>query len=127
MTPAVQAVGAVSVWADPVALEQIIHNLLMNAMQALERVPRGERALTLSLATAGEQGELRMCDSGRGITPDVMPRIFEPFFTTRDGGLGLGLSLCETLATRMNGALFAENLAMRGAVFTLRLPLAAAR
>jgi signal transduction histidine kinase len=57
----------------------------------------------------------------------VLPRIFEPFFTARDGGLGLGLSLCETLATRMNGALFAENLATRGAVFTLRLPLAAAR
>jgi signal transduction histidine kinase len=127
VTPAVQAVGAVSVRADPVALEQIIHNLLMNAMQALERVPRGERALTLSLATAGEQGELRVRDSGPGIAPDVLPRIFEPFFTTRDGGLGLGLSLCETLATRMNGSLFAENIATRGVVFTLRLPLAAAR
>jgi C4-dicarboxylate-specific signal transduction histidine kinase len=59
-TPVVQAAGAVNVQADPVALEQIIHNLLVNAMQALERVPRGERALTLSLATAGEQGE-RVC------------------------------------------------------------------
>lgn len=126
IVPAVQAAGAVPVLADPVALEQIIHNLLMNAMQALERVPRGERTLVLTLSTAGEHGELSVRDSGPGITPDVLPRIFEPFFSTRDGGLGLGLSLCETLATRMNGALAAANAAPRGAVFTLRLPRAAA-
>ena len=126
VTPVVQAQGAVPVRADPVALEQIIHNLLMNAMQALERVPHGERALTLTLAAHAGQGELVVQDSGPGIAADVLPRIFEPFFTTRDGGLGLGLSLCETLATRMNGALAAANHAVRGAVFTLRLPRAEA-
>ena len=46
-----------------------------------------------------------MTDSGPGIAPEVLPRIFEPFFTTRAGGLGLGLSLCETLATGMGGSL----------------------
>ena len=126
VTPAVQAAGAIHLMADPVALEQIIHNLLMNAMQALERVPREERTLTLMLTSNAGQGELRVQDSGPGIAADVLPRIFEPFFTTRDGGLGLGLSLCETLATRMNGALTAANYVPQGAVFTLRLPLAAA-
>ncbi len=126
IAPAVQAASAVHVLADPVALEQIIHNLLMNAMQALERVPRVERALSLPLTIAGEQVELSVRDSGPGIAPDVLPRIFEPFFSTREGGLGLGLSLCETLATRMNGSLTAANCATRGAVFTLRLPRAAA-
>ncbi len=122
--PEVQGAGAVSVLAEPVAVDQIIHNLLMNAMQALERVTRSERTLTLTLEVATAHGVLTICDSGPGIGADVMPRIFEPFFTTRDGGLGLGLSLCETLATGMNGTLSAANHALRGAEFTLRLPLA---
>lgn len=125
VVPAVQAAAAVHVQADPVALEQVIHNLLLNAMQALEHVPHGERALILSLNANDGQGVLSVRDSGPGINADVLPRIFEPFFTTREGGLGLGLSLCETLATRMNGSLSAANFAPRGAVFTLHLPLAA--
>jgi two-component system response regulator FixJ len=54
-------------------------------------------------------------DSGPGIAPDALPRLFEPFFTTRDGGLGLGLSLCETLATGMGGALSAGHATPRAA------------
>ncbi len=126
VTPLQLGAGALSVQADPVALEQIIHNLLMNAIQALERAPREERTLTLTLATSAGQAELQVQDSGLGLAADVLPHIFEPFFTTREGGLGLGLSLCETLATRMNGTLTAANHAPRGAVLTLRLPLATA-
>ena len=55
----------------------------------------------------------------------MLPRIFEPFFTTREHGLGLGLSLCETLAAGMGGRLGVQARAPRGAAFTLRLPLAA--
>ena len=65
-----------------------------------------------------------MADTGPGIAPEVLPRIFEPFFSTRDGGLGLGLSLCETLATNMGGSLTATPNEPRGAVFALTLPLA---
>jgi len=95
----------------------------MNAMQALERVPSGERKLILALSAAGGQGVFSVRDSGSGIAADVLPRIFEPFFTTRERGLGLGLSLCETLATRMNGTLTAANHAAGGAEFILRLPM----
>jgi C4-dicarboxylate-specific signal transduction histidine kinase len=56
----------------------------------------------------------------------VLPRLFEPFFSTREGGLGLGLSLCETLASGMGGSLSAANRPEGGAVFSLRLPLAEA-
>ena len=113
----------VTVLADPVALEQVIHNLLMNALQALEQVPARTRLLSLAVAP---DGRLTVQDSGPGIAADVLPRVFEPFFTTRADGLGLGLSLCETLATGMGGQLTVAAATPQGAVFTLALPLAAA-
>ena len=112
------------VMADPIALDQIIHNLLMNALQALDKVPAAERKLNLRLGSEGRVGVMTVTDTGPGIAPDVVPRIFEPFFTTREGGLGLGLSLCETLATGMGGGLAAAHNSPRGAVFRLTLPLA---
>lgn len=121
--PALQAAEAVRVHADPVAVDQIVHNLLMNALQAMEGVGASRRALTLSVSTAGGQGELAVADRGPGIAPEALPRLFEPFFSTREGGLGLGLPLCETLAHGMGGSLTAANRPDGGAVFTLRLPL----
>ena len=112
------------VLADPVALEQVIHNLLVNALQALDRVPALERQLTLHLGTDGERGILKISDTGPGIAADVLPKIFEPFYSTREGGLGLGLNLCETLAGSMGGSLAASHNTPRGAVFRLSLPLA---
>ena len=114
------------VWvlAEPVALEQIVHNLLMNALQALEEQPAGERRLRLSVGVEAGRGLLAVSDNGPGLSPETLPRVFEPFFSTREGGLGLGLSLSETLASGMGGALEAAPAEPRGARFTLRLPLA---
>ncbi len=109
--------------AEPIALEQIIHNLLMNALQALDKVPAAERQLSVKLHQEGEWGRLILEDSGLGIPADVLPHIFEPFFSTRQDGLGLGLSLCETLAIGMGGALTASNHVPHGAVFCLSLRL----
>ncbi|NML48425.1 two-component sensor histidine kinase [Ramlibacter sp. G-1-2-2] len=116
---------ALAVQAEPVALEQIIHNLLTNALQALDQVPPNERQLSVRLQSQAGQGELTVGDSGPGIAPELLPRIFEPFFTTRENGLGLGLSLCETLAANMGGHIGVQARSPRGAAFTLRLPLAA--
>ncbi len=140
LAPAVvAAVGgglATQVVADPVALQQIIHNLIMNALQALERVPAGERHIVLqvglrNVASDGNalawQGVLVVVDSGPGLTPEALPRLFEPFYSTRPGGLGLGLSLCETLALGMGGGLTAGHNKPRGARFELSLPLVVAR
>jgi signal transduction histidine kinase len=116
----------VRVRAEPVALEQIVHNLILNALQALERVPAHGRRLAVAIAVAGDgaAGRLTVSDNGPGIEPHALPRLFEPFFSTREGGLGLGLSLSETLAAGMGGSLGAANLSPRGACFTLLLPLA---
>ena len=116
--------AAPRVLADPVALEQVIHNLLMNALQALDRVPALERQLTVHLGTDGERGILKVSDTGPGIAADVLPHVFEPFYSTREGGLGLGLSLCETLVGSMGGSLAASHNIPCGAVFRLLLPLA---
>lgn len=109
--------------ADPVALDQIVHNLLLNALQAMDTPSVSRRQLAVSVGTEGAQGWLSVSDTGPGLPQDVLPRVFEPFFSTREGGLGLGLSLSESLAQGMGGRLMAENLPAGGAQFTLWLPL----
>jgi len=118
--------GDVEVLADPVALEQVIHNLATNALHALDQMDTNDRRLTLTISQTATHGELRVADNGPGIAPDVLPRLFEPFFSTRmDGlGLGLGLSVCESLVTHMDGRISAQNRSPRGAEFTVTLPLA---
>lgn len=113
--------------ADSVALEQIMHNLIGNAMQALDEVPEAERQLTLTVGAHNGLGVFSVGDSGSGISAEDLSRLFEPFFTTRRSGLGLGLglSLCESLAQRMQGTLTACNASPRGAEFRLSLHLAA--
>lgn len=107
--------------AEPVALEQILHNLVQNAAEAL-----GSRGghIRLRGEALGNRYWLTVSDDGPGIPPEVLPRLFQPFFTTREGGMGLGLSLSETLAHGMHGQLTAANLPTGGACFTLSLPLA---
>ena len=116
----------VEVLADPVALEQIIHNLATNALHALDQIDASERRLTFTLSQTATHGELRIADNGPGIAPDALPRLFEPFFSTRSdaGGLGLGLSVCESLVTNMDGYISAQNRSPRGAAFIVTLPLA---
>jgi C4-dicarboxylate-specific signal transduction histidine kinase len=112
------------VLADPVVLEQIIHNLLTNALQAMEKVAQQNRTLQLVLTHTATHGVLQVQDSGPGIPADALVKVFAPFFSTHEGGLGLGLSLCETLAVGMGARLSAANRTTQGAEFTLQIPLA---
>ncbi len=126
VAPLFSADDAVKVGADPVALEQIVHNLLMNALQALEQVPAAERTLELTVSRVKAGAQLVVRDSGPGLAPEDLPHLFEPFFSRREGGMGLGLSLCESLASGLGGSLKARQNEPRGAEFTLVLPQAAA-
>lgn len=121
-----QATGSQTLHAsgDSVALEQIVHNLLLNAVQAMSQQDTSTRRIDLDYGPAqdGRHCQIRICDNGPGIAAELLPRIFEPFFSTREHGLGLGLSLCETLAQEMGATLQAgagDN--GRGACFVLRL------
>jgi C4-dicarboxylate-specific signal transduction histidine kinase len=121
VAPRIDCEATLALQAEPVAFEQIVHNLISNALHALAEVPAGERTLVLQARAEGEDVVLAVRDSGPGIAPEVLPRLFEPFFSTRRGGLGLGLSLCETLAAGMGGSLVAAHAAPRGAEFRLTL------
>lgn len=116
--------------ADPVALQQILHNLLMNAAQALEQVPAAQRRIALHIERWGAaQLQLAVRDSGPGVAEADRDHVFEPFYSTRKSGLGLGLPLCESLAQAMGGSLVLAAAAPGdqlggGATFVLTLPIA---
>ena len=109
----------VKVLADPVRLEQIIINLLRNALDAMKG--QTERYLQISL-TAGEMATLTIQDNGPGI--ENLDEMFEPFFTTKKPGegVGLGLAISSSIAKDLDGRLFARNVSPRGAVFEFQLP-----
>ncbi|MBV7542277.1 ATP-binding protein [Acidovorax sp. sic0104] len=118
-----------AVLAEPVALQQIVHNLLMNALQALDQVPQPERRLALRLwMPDAAHVALSVRDHGPGVPPEARAHLFEPFYTTRTGGLGLGLTLCESLAQAMGASLVLapqpSSASERGAEFVLTLPAA---
>ncbi|MDE3736694.1 MULTISPECIES: sensor histidine kinase [Pseudomonas] len=110
---------------DRVALEQILHNLVQNAADALVGTP-ASRTIVVTGGVEGRYYVFSVSDNGPGIPAEALPRLFEPFYSTRPQGMGLGLALCETLAGAMDGRITASNLEPRGARFTLSLPLAGA-
>lgn len=122
VVPRVSVEEPVSIRVDAVAIDQILHNLLMNALQSLEQVPLGQRQLLVSLTSGKGRIQIRVADTGQGMTPETLQRLFQPFFSTRAGGLGLGLSLSATLAEGMGGSLTASAPASGGAEFVLTLP-----
>ena len=107
------------VLADPVQLEQVLVNLLGNALDAMEKQPR--RWIAIHCASASGMLHLSIRDNGPGIAAENLARIFDPFFTTRDAGLGLGLSISYRIAESMGGRLEAANHPEGGALFTLSL------
>jgi signal transduction histidine kinase len=115
-------------FAEPIAVEQILHNLIRNARDALAGAgtgagtSRGE--IRVSGARVGRHYRFSVVDNGPGVPEDALPRLFEPFFTTRARGLGLGLPLCDTLAQRQDGALTVRNRPSGGVEAVLSLPLA---
>ena len=110
--------------ADAVQVEQVLLNLLLNAMEAMKDTPVAFRRLVVRSARKnGDSVEASVEDSGHGIPPEKLGRIFDSFFTTKEGGMGLGLALARSIAEAHGGYLFAENNASTGAIFHLILPV----
>jgi two-component system C4-dicarboxylate transport sensor histidine kinase DctB len=113
-----------TVRCDPNRLEQILINLLSNAIDAVTQAPRPE--IYVSVSRHEDRAMICVRDNGAGIPEEVMPRLFEPFFTTKEAGsgLGLGLAISSELAREMNGTITAHNRSQGGAEFILVLPIA---
>ena len=86
-----------SITGDPVQLQQVLINLMMNAIDAMASTQPGNRVLCIRTSSSSELVEIVVSDRGGGITQAELPKLFEPFFTTKDQGLGLGLSICSTI------------------------------
>lgn len=107
------------VMADPVRLTQALLNLLINALQAVERKGRVE----VSAVVANGMVCVAVSDNGPGIPPEKLASIFDPYFTTKTEGSGLGLWIAQQIATAHGGNLQAQNGPAGGAILTMRLPL----
>jgi PAS domain S-box-containing protein len=111
------------VCGEKVRLEQVMLNLLLNAMDALKEVEQDKRSIRVAVALTGDgMVDISVTDSGPGIPADLMERIFESFFSTKSEGMGLGLALSRSIAESHGGRLFAENRPAGGACFHLILP-----
>jgi C4-dicarboxylate-specific signal transduction histidine kinase len=113
--------------ADRVQLQQVMVNLMINAMDAMADVPAADREMSVYTARIDKFAQITISDCGPGIPSESRKRIFEPFFTTKPQGMGMGLSIARTIIEAHHGQLSAENHAGGGAVFRVRLPIAAAR
>jgi signal transduction histidine kinase len=108
---------------DRVQFQQILINLLMNAMDAVASNPLGQRHVSLSLELRDAATLVIVSDNGHGIEPDKVESVFESFVSTKPNGIGLGLSIVRTLAEAHGGRVWSANRASSGASFFVELPL----
>jgi signal transduction histidine kinase len=119
--------GLPPVRADRVQVQQVILNLVLNAIEAMADPPATTRQLLVRSRHSGDhQAEVSVSDSGAGIAPDMLPRIFDAFVTAKAGGMGLGLSISRGIVEAHGGRLVAANPPQGGAQFQFTLPFAAA-
>ena len=113
----------VPVQGDRVQLQQVVVNLILNAVEAMSSDEKGARELSIRIEQGQADGGVlvQVRDSGPGIDPGNVERVFEPFYTTKIGGVGMGLSICRSIINGHGGWLWAEANEPRGAVFQFTL------
>jgi PAS domain S-box-containing protein len=115
--------GLPPIEGDRVQLQQVVLNLIVNAVQAMGTVAEGPRELFITTARAEPDGVLvAVKDSGPGLDPESLERLFDSFYTTKPGGLGMGLSICRSIIEAHGGRLWATANLPRGAIFHFTVP-----
>jgi C4-dicarboxylate-specific signal transduction histidine kinase len=110
---------------DRVQLQQVVLNLILNAVEAMSSMDARARELLISTEPTETNGAIvAVSDSGPGIDPDRLKRVFEAFYTTKRSGLGMGLSICRSIIDAHGGRLWAEANAPSGAIFKFTIPSA---
>jgi signal transduction histidine kinase len=109
--------------ADGGQIQQVLVNLIQNAIDAMRSAPSGRRAITITTAGSLEQVIVRVSDTGVGIPAEDLPRVFDSFFSTKSYGLGMGLNISRSIIESHGGRLTAENNPGGGATFEFVLPL----
>jgi nitrogen-specific signal transduction histidine kinase len=117
---------AVLVRGDEVPLQQVLLNLVLNAMDAMAQLPAERKLLTLktSVGTGNTSGLMVVEDEGPGVPDALQAKLFTPFFTTKDDGLGMGLPICAAILRSLGGSIEFQNRPEHGATFQVELPLA---
>lgn len=107
---------------DKIQLQQILINLIVNAMHAMEQIPISKRQLDIGIERETEHWRVKVADTGSGISQEVYPLLFDAFYSTKSEGMGMGLSICRSIAEAHNGSLWAEQRTAPGSVFHLQIP-----
>ena len=114
--------GLLLAHGDRVQLQQVVLNLILNAVEAIGSVEVGARELLISTEQGHAGVVVAVSDSGPGIDPAHLERVFEAFYTTKSSGLGMGLSICRSIIDAHGGRLWAEVNKPQGAIFQFTLP-----
>jgi signal transduction histidine kinase len=121
-----RAPEALAIMGDRVQIQQVLINLVLNAMDAVADEAEARRAVVVSVAKGETGAVLAVRDRGRGIAPEHRTKLFESFFSTKRNGMGLGLSITRTIVEAHGGRVWAESGPDEGAVFQVEWPLASA-
>ncbi|MBA3480372.1 MAG: type IV pili methyl-accepting chemotaxis transducer N-terminal domain-containing protein [Pirellulales bacterium] len=114
-----------TVTADPIQIQQVLVNLVQNALQAMSSAPPQRRRLAIRVAASNGAVQVDVIDHGPGLADADPEALFAPFHTTKADGLGIGLSICRSIVEQHQGTIWAKSLPLGGAQFSFVLPLAA--
>jgi len=118
--------GLPRIQGDKVQLQQVILNLILNALEAMSSVREGSRELLITTGKDVEGVLVTVRDSGPGVSRESFDRLFEAFYTTKAGGMGMGLSICRSIVEAHGGRISASRDIGQGATFQFSLPLSGA-
>ena len=108
---------------DPIQLQQVILNLVVNGIDAMKDTSTENRIIRIRTSRVDEFAELSVSDRGPGIPKDKLKEVFEPFFTSKAEGMGMGLSIARTIIEAHHGLIWAKNRDHGGASFRIKMPL----
>lgn len=112
------------VHVDKIQIQQVIVNLVRNAIEAMEHSPRRELTISAERMPEARQVVMRVMDTGPGLAPEVAERLFQPFVTTKAHGMGVGLSICRSIIAGHAGELTVQANPEGGTVFSFTVPVA---